>query len=437
MADAALTQLGRYRLVAELGRGAMGVVYKAEDPLLSRTLAIKTIIMSADAEERAEYEARFYQEAKAAGGLNHPNLITIHDIGREGEIAYMAMELLEGVELRDMMQRGRLPLPVALDIAAQVADGLAYAHERGVVHRDIKPGNIMIVRDRRAKIMDFGIARMRLSDIKTQAGAILGSPKYMSPEQVTGQRADHRSDLFSLGVVLYELAAGEPPFSAPHVTQLMHQVATATPRPPSSINPLVPAMLDLIVAKALEKESVARYQSAAELAADLRSCLAELPEQQSSPPATVDATVALDPILAGTVMLDVEAAKTRPPDADGAKTAALEREAAKTRPLKEDEARTVKSAAATRAMDAGAHLLVSRRFDSSEAVRRLTELAAAGGGGVDTPTPGLTTTTGARSASVTARARTALHRLRQDPERRTFAAAVMAATVVALVIAFW
>src|SRR5688572_5530390 len=132
MSAVELTQLGRYRILAELGRGAMGVVYKAEDPLLNRVVAIKTVIMSADAEERAEYEARFYQEAKAAGGLNHPNVITIHDIGREGDIAYMAMELLEGVELRDMMRRGRVPLPLALDIAAQVAVGLAFAHERGV-----------------------------------------------------------------------------------------------------------------------------------------------------------------------------------------------------------------------------------------------------------------------------------------------------------------
>jgi eukaryotic-like serine/threonine-protein kinase len=426
MADTALIQLGRYRIVAELGRGAMGVVYRAEDPLLNRTVAIKTIIMSADPEERAEYEARFYQEAKAAGGLNHPNLITIHDIGREGEIAYMAMELLEGVELRDMMKRGRLPLPRALEIAAQVADGLAYAHERGVVHRDIKPGNIMIVRERHAKIMDFGIARMRISDIKTQAGAILGSPKYMSPEQVTGQRADHRSDIFSLGVVLYELVAGEAPFSAPHVTQLMHQVATATPRPPSSVNPLAPAMLDLIVAKALEKEPDARYPNAAELGADLRALLAELPEEQSSPPAAVAATPALDLNLAGTAM----------PGADGEKTAVLAEEGAKTRPREADEAKTVTSATATRAADAGTHLLLSRRFDSSEAVRRLAELAAAGGGADDTQITGLRTSAGVRSGSVADRARTALRRLRQDPARQAFAAAVIAAIAVALVIAF-
>src|SRR3970282_2117729 len=154
MSKAELKKLGRYRLVAELGRGAMGVVYKAEDPLLNRTVAIKSIILMDDPAVRAEYEARFFQEAKAAGGLNHPNLITIHDVGREGDIAYMAMELLEGTGLRELMAGGRLPLPFALEVVAQVADGLAFAHAHGVVHRDIKAGNIMIVCDRLAEMND-------------------------------------------------------------------------------------------------------------------------------------------------------------------------------------------------------------------------------------------------------------------------------------------
>ncbi|MGH8747941.1 MAG: serine/threonine-protein kinase, partial [Burkholderiales bacterium] len=220
--------IGRYRVLGELGRGAMGVVYRAEDPMLNRTVAIKTILLSSDPVVRAEYEARFRQEAKAAGGLNHPNLITIYDVGREGDMAYMAMELLEGVELRGMMKAGRLELPFVLEILAQVADGLAFAHERGVVHRDVKPGNIMIVGERRAKVMDFGVARMRASDIETQVGAVLGSPKYMSPEQVSGAPIDGRSDVFSLGVMLYELATGAPPFSAPDVQQYMLQIAGAT-----------------------------------------------------------------------------------------------------------------------------------------------------------------------------------------------------------------
>jgi len=436
VSDATLTQLGRYRLVAELGRGAMGVVYRAEDPLLNRTVAIKTVILMDDPAARAEYEARFFQEARAAGGLNHTNLITIHDIGREGDIAYMAMELLEGTELRELMTRGRLPLPFALEVVAQVADGLAFAHEHGVVHRDIKPGNIMIVRDRIAKIMDFGIARVRASDIKTQTGAILGSPRYMSPEQVTGQPTDRRSDVFSLGVVLHELAAGEPPFTAPTMTQLMHQIATATPRPPSSINPLVPAMLDLIVAKALEKQPDARYQNAAELAVDLRACLAELAGQQSILPAAREEIVRMDASNASTARLDVELVKTPLHDVDGPKTVVLGRESAKTRPLEADQANTARSATATRATDAGAHLLLSRRFDSSEGVEQLAELLATGSSKVDTQTTSRATSIGVRLASVVVRARTALIHLQRDPDRKAFAAAVIATTVIALVIVF-
>jgi eukaryotic-like serine/threonine-protein kinase len=287
MAEALPEQIGRYRVLGELGRGAMGVVYRAEDPMLNRTVAIKTILMSADPAVRAEYEARFRQEAKAAGGLNHPNLVTIYDVGREGDMAYMAMELLEGVELRDMMKSGGLELPFVLDILAQVADGLAFAHERGVVHRDVKPGNIMIVGGRRAKVMDFGVARVRASDISTQAGAVLGSPKYMSPEQVTGARVDGRSDVFSLGVILYELAAGSPPFSAPDVQQYMLQIAGATPAPPSALNPGLPPMVDLIVSRALEKDPAHRYQSAADFAADLRACL-EQPGMAASYAPAVD-----------------------------------------------------------------------------------------------------------------------------------------------------
>jgi serine/threonine-protein kinase len=317
MADKPLTQLGRYRILGELGHGAMGIVYKAEDPLLGRIVAIKTITLVTDEAERVEYEARFFQEARAAGGLNHPNLITIHDIGREGDIAYMAMELLEGVELREVMGRGEVPLRLAIDIGAQAADGLAFAHERGVVHRDIKPGNIMLVRGRHAKVMDFGIARMRVSDVKTQTGAILGSPKYMSPEQVAGRRVDHRADIFSLGVVLYELTAGEPPFSAPNMAQLMQQIAIAAPLPPSTVNPAVPAMLDLILARALEKEPDARYQSAAEFAADLRTCLAELPELPVATPLPGGSGARLDIEFDATTANAREAQRTIPRDSGG------------------------------------------------------------------------------------------------------------------------
>ncbi len=303
-----LKQLGRYRIIGELGSGAMGMVYKAQDPMLNRTVAVKTIIMSDDATERAEYEARFYQEAKATGGLNHPNLIMVHDIGKEGDLVYMAMELLDGVELREVMARGRIPLSQALDIVAQVADGLHYAHEQGVVHRDIKPGNIMIGRNQRAKIMDFGIARMRASDIKTQTGVMLGSPKYMSPEQVAALPADGRSDIFSLGIVLYELATGQAPFSAPDISQYMYQLAIAQPKPPSQVDPTLPHMLDLIVAKAMAKEPVQRYQDAAEFAADLRACRAQLNEPAPAPAAPrkvpIEDSVQLDTTVSRTQRIE-------------------------------------------------------------------------------------------------------------------------------------
>jgi len=202
-------KLGRYEIVGELGKGAMGVVYCARDPMLDRTVAIKTINMELAQDEMKEYEARFYQEAKAAGGLNHPNIVIIYDIGKAGNIAYMAMELLEGKELKNLMTAGTpLPMPYALEIAAQMAEGLGYAHEHGIVHRDIKPANIMIVRGGQVKITDFGIARMRSTNVQTQVGIVLGSPKYMSPEQVAGKRAEPRSDTFALGVVLYEMVTG-------------------------------------------------------------------------------------------------------------------------------------------------------------------------------------------------------------------------------------
>ncbi len=263
--------LGRYEILAELGKGAMGVVYRANDPLLSRTVAIKTVNMSTDADEKEEYEARFNQEARAAGGLNHPNIVTIHDIGRSGNVAYMAMEFLEGKELRSLMKPGEpLVTALALEIAAQVAEGLAYAHQHGVVHRDVKPANIMILDSGIAKITDFGIARMRSAEVKTQTGIVMGSPRYMSPEQVAGKRAEPRSDIFSLGVIFYEMLTGKPAFTGEDVTSVMYQILNLVPPPPSSINPEVPAVLDFIVAKALAKTAEDRYQDAAELARDLR-----------------------------------------------------------------------------------------------------------------------------------------------------------------------
>ena len=275
--DMDTSSIGRYEIVSELGRGAMGVVYKATDPVLGRPVAIKTINMALERDGIENYEARFYQEARAAGGLNHPNIVTIYDVGKTGDIAYMAMEFVEGVELRSLLSGGR-PLPVAqaISIAAQVAEGLAYAHERGIVHRDIKPPNIMVTPGGSVKIADFGIARMRASESLTQTGMMLGSPKYMSPEHVLGKRADQRGDVFSLGIILYEMLAGAAPFGGENVTALMYQIVNLAPPAPSVRNPEVPELLDYVVAKMLAKSLEERYQTAAELASDLRECERQL-----------------------------------------------------------------------------------------------------------------------------------------------------------------
>jgi len=291
--------IGRFDVVSEIGRGAMGVVYDAVDPMLERVVAIKTINMALDPGEMGNYEKRFTIEARAAGGLNHPNIVTIYDIGRSGDLAYMAMEFLEGRELKDLMDANELSADRALDIAAQVADGLAYAHEHDVVHRDIKPANIMILRDGRVKITDFGIAHMRTADVRTQTGVVLGSPRYISPEQVLGKRGDARADIFSLGVIIYEMVTGQAPFSGNDVNSLMLQIVNFNPPPPSTVNPSLPAMLDLIIAKALAKKPDERYAGIAELAADLRTCRQQGLAMVASVPAprTVIGTGSADPFV--------------------------------------------------------------------------------------------------------------------------------------------
>jgi eukaryotic-like serine/threonine-protein kinase len=268
-----ISHLGRYEILDELGQGAMGIVYKARDPLIDRVVAIKTINLSLALDEKDEYEGRFYQEAKAAGRLNHPNIVTIYDVGKSGDVAYIAMEFLEGRELRDILDQDQaMPVEQVLDITAQVALGLAYAHEHDIVHRDVKPSNIMVVRDGHVKITDFGIARMESAAVRTQTGMVLGSPKYMSPEQVTGKAIDQRSDIFSLGVMLYEMLTRQAPFTGENVNAIMYQTLNAIPPPPNTLNPAVPAMLNFIVAKALAKGLDDRYQDARELANDLRAC---------------------------------------------------------------------------------------------------------------------------------------------------------------------
>jgi eukaryotic-like serine/threonine-protein kinase len=348
-------QLGRYVIQSELGRGAMGVVYKATDSVLERTVAVKTVNITLEREYAEKYEQRFYQEAKAAGGLNHPNIVTVHDVGKAGDVVYMAMEYIEGVELRTLIGEGR-PLRVAqaVSIAAQVAEGLAFAHQRGVVHRDVKPANIMVVANGPVKITDFGIARMRGSGDLTQTGTLLGSPKYMSPEQVIGKRADQRSDIFSLGVILYEMLCGTAPFNGENVTALMYQIVNFVPPAPGSINNAVPELLDYIVAKMLAKPLDQRYADAAELARDLRECERQL----SAPPGGTQPPRSLPGLATGPQPELV--------DAD-AKTVVLAQTLNRTR---------VADQAPENVPDSPAHGL-AQSFDSMEATQRLATLTGA------------------------------------------------------------
>jgi serine/threonine-protein kinase len=313
-------KLGRYIIQSELGRGAMGIVYRATDSVLERTVAVKTVNMTLEQDGADRYEARFYQEARAAAGLNHPNIVTVHDVGKSGEVMFMAMEYIEGVELRSLMADGqRVGIGQAVSIAAQIAEGLAYAHKQGVVHRDIKPANIMVVPNGPAKITDFGIARRRAASELTQTGMLLGSPKYMSPEQVIGKRADHRSDIFSLGVIVYEMLCGAAPFSGENVTALMYQTVNFVPPPPSSVNAAVPELLDFIVAKMLAKPIEERYQDAQDVAKDLRECERQLSAATATAqPARTQAGTAPAPQLAHsdarTVVLSQTVNRTREVD---------------------------------------------------------------------------------------------------------------------------
>jgi len=266
----ALEQLGRYEIIEELGRGSMGVVYRARDPLLDRTLALKTVTLDLSVAEAQAFEQRFYREARSAGRLNHPNIVTVHDVGKNDSIAYIAMEYLPGRSLREILDSGVvLPVERIVDIATQVADGLAFAHASGVVHRDIKPPNIMVLDSGAVKITDFGIALLPMGS-RTLAGTVFGSPKYMSPEQVVGRPVDGRADIFALGAVLYEMLTGFAPFFGGDLEAVLYQVINEMPAPPASRNRALPAAFDYIVAKALAKHPDDRYADAQAFAADLR-----------------------------------------------------------------------------------------------------------------------------------------------------------------------
>ena len=268
--------LGRYQVERELGKGAMGVVYLGKDPKIGRMVAIKTMALSQEFEpdELAEVKARFFREAETAGRLSHPNIVSIFDAGEEHDLAYIAMEFIKGYDLvRHTKPNALLEVPEVIRLIADAADALDYAHSQGVVHRDIKPANMMWLPDSKLiKVTDFGIARITDSS-KTKTGMVLGTPSYMSPEQLSGKRVDGRSDLFSLGVTLYQLLSGALPFQADSMATLMFKIANEAQAPLLTLRPDLPPQIEDIIARALQKSMEARYPAGREFARDLRGLL--------------------------------------------------------------------------------------------------------------------------------------------------------------------
>ena len=272
------SRVGRYELRKQLGQGGMGCVYLAWDEQLRRNVAVKVLLPELTSD--AESKARFLRESRAAAAVTHDHIVTVYEAGQDGDTAYMAMQYLHGVSLHKYLKtKGNPPIPVAVRIAREVAAGLASAHAAGLLHRDIKPGNILLEAPKgRVKILDFGLAApFAPDDCKlTQTGLVVGTPAYMSPEQARCWKLDHRSDLFSLGVVLYQLCTGELPFNGPSTMEILTALATLPPVPVGKRNPDVPARLELLIARLLEKSPGGRPQSAAEVVADLRSIEREL-----------------------------------------------------------------------------------------------------------------------------------------------------------------
>ncbi|MBK7135727.1 MAG: serine/threonine protein kinase [Rhodocyclales bacterium] len=267
-------KLGKYEIRGELGQGAMGIVYDGFDPMIGRRVALKTV--RREQLDRAEVEeilARFKREAQAAGRLNHPNVVQIYEYGEDEGTAFIAMEFVEGRELRDHFDASeRFPMAEIVRIMGQLLEALDYSHKNGVVHRDIKPANIILLKDGTVKVADFGIARIESSNL-TQAGSVLGTPSYMSPEQFMGQTVDGRSDLFSAGVILYQFLTGEKPFTGA-LTTIMHKVLKEDPAAPSELNVQVPRPFDALIRKALAKRPDERFQSGREFAGALKQAAA-------------------------------------------------------------------------------------------------------------------------------------------------------------------
>jgi eukaryotic-like serine/threonine-protein kinase len=273
-------KLGRYVIVRELGKGAMGIVYEGKDPNIGRRVAIKTArrdVMQASG-MADEIMARFLREARAAGQLNHPNIITIYDAGEENGIAWIAMEYLEGGDLHDLVKKRRtLEMKEIVEIGALICEALASAHDRGIIHRDIKPANMMLADDGAVKVADFGIAHVSDSNL-TQDGALIGTPHYMSPEQFMGQKVDGRSDLYSVAIMLYELLTGEKPFTGEALSTVMHHCIKTDPVPPKELNFAVGDPINTVIMKALSKSPEDRYPDGRAMAAALRESLSPAPD---------------------------------------------------------------------------------------------------------------------------------------------------------------
>ncbi len=281
---AELTRLGKYEIWRELGRGAMGVVYEAFDPLIKRTVAIKTVLKSSfDKTEAEEAFTRFRREAQAAGRLTHPKIVSIYEYGEDEEMAYIVMELIRGKELKEYFDREeRFEIKDGIRIVLQLLDALDYSHSRGVVHRDIKPANILITEDGQVKVADFGIAKIESTHL-TQVGVVLGTPSYMSPEQFMGKSVDRRTDIYSAGVVLYQFLTGTRPFTG-SVISIMHKAVNQEATPPSQLNPAVSKALDEVVRKAMAKRPNDRYQTATEFMDALKQAADTLPSGVADKP---------------------------------------------------------------------------------------------------------------------------------------------------------
>jgi serine/threonine-protein kinase len=266
--------IGKYTITRPLGKGAMGMVYEGFDPVIERKVAIKTILVEyLDAADMEEAVARFKREAQAGGRLQHPGIVGVYEYGHEGDMAFIVMEYVEGQELKRMLSGGkRLDLIDIFEIMKQLLAALDYSHKQGVVHRDIKPANLMIQPGPKVKVMDFGIARLETSSL-TQVGTVVGTPTHMSPEQLSGLPADGRSDLWSSGVILYELLTGISPFIADSPMTVMHKVLQSEPERPTALNAALPPGFDNIVARALAKKPEDRFQTAREFAAALVQAL--------------------------------------------------------------------------------------------------------------------------------------------------------------------